>query len=638
MPERPPVASETDTTATISDPYPELDDYPHYRPYPVRPQPMRAAPRSARIALVPGVLSATLATGVVAAFLVPVDRPGLGWLLAGLATAGAVYTVDRHARRAISSTSEMEGGEAAADEATFDSIGAQRHTDDAPHADAVGQRRVSDEPDTVAVATGRGLDGPAAVTVVQGHGGDELDIVSADDAAASTGVGPSGVGTTDPGGFDDESDSDSARSANSDGEVATPAGVRLDARSRVLLGRIWWAGLALALLGVGVIRGAPWLFVLCVLVAGVTGSLAVVGKRSMYGLLFDALIVPFAATTVLPWLAGGVRRARGWSAEGSRRLWWSLAVTAGLLLVFVPLLAGADPVFADLVNGLVPRVDAAALTRWSLVFVVAGLGTAGALYVLAGPPPVAEGAGSILGQRVRRFSQLEWGIPVAALIVVFAAFLGTQMAVLFGGDGYVQRTAGLTYAEYARSGFWQLSIVSLLALAVIAAVLGFAAQVVSAERVRLRLAVAVLSVLTLVIVASALHRMWTYQQAYGFTVLRVLVSVAEVWIAVVYLLVLASLVRLDRRWVPRTALGAAAATLLVLAVLNPEQYVAERNIARWQSGRSLDADYLGTLSTDVLPAIDQLPAAERDEIATAVRARLTPDTWYSWNLSRARAH
>ncbi|MTE14222.1 DUF4173 domain-containing protein [Nocardia sp. CT2-14] len=405
---------------------------------------------------------------------------------------------------------------------------------------------------------------------------------------------------------------------------------------------MWWAAVALALLGVGGFRAAPWLFVLCVVGAAAAGSLAVV-RRSVYGLWFDVPAVPFAGLTSVPWLSRAVTRARGRVGTGSQRIWWSLAVAVALLVLVVPLLTGADAVFARLVHGLLPRIDVPAVVRWGLVFVAAGLGTAGALYLLAGPPPVAASEGSESGMDplgwmgVRRFSPIEWGIPLGALTIVFAAFVGAQIAVLFGGDDYVQRTAGLTYAQYARSGFWQLSIVSMLTLAVIGTVLRHALRQTPTQRRWLRGAVTVVTASTLVIVASAVHRMWTYQQAYGFTVMRLLVEVFEGWIALVYLLLLASLVRLRRGWVPRAAVGAALATLLALAVVNPERFVAERNVQRWQSGKSLDTDYLSTLSPDVLPVADRLPAAERAAIANVIRARLSQDSWQGWNYARATA-
>ncbi|WP_433560379.1 DUF4153 domain-containing protein [Nocardia sp. CA-151230] len=540
-----------------------------------------------------GLLAATVAAGCAGAILLPLDRPGVGWLLAGLAITGAVYAVDRSARQTVSAEHDIVPAAREAHAAATAASGTVSAAQPAP------------EPRTSPTATGRSAGaGSVADPAVAGPG------------EPGDGAGTGGAGRMRPGG---------------------PGWT-----GRASWDRIWWAGVALALLGVGVFRSAPWLFVLCVLGAAMAGSLAVV-RRSVYGLWFDLLAVAFAGLNSLPWLYRAVTRARGRFGNGSQRVWWSVAVASALLVMVVPLLAGADAVFAGLVDGLMPRIDVPAVVRWGFVFVVVGSGTAGALYLLAGPPSVADDAGPGQGMDplgwlgVRRFSPIEWGIPVGALTIVFAAFVGTQVVVLFGGDGYVQRTAGLTYAEYARSGFWQLSIVSMLTLAVIGIVLRHALQDTVIERRWLRGAVTVVIGLSLVIVASALHRMWTYQQAYGFTVLRLLVEVFEAWIALVYLLLLASLVWLRRGWVPRAAVGAALATLLALAVANPERFVAERNVVRWQAGKSLDTGYLSTLSPDVLPVADRLPDAERAAVANVIRAHLSDDSWQGWNYARATA-
>ena len=63
-----------------------------------------------------------------------------------------------------------------------------------------------------------------------------------------------------------------------------------------------------------------------------------------------------------------------------------------------------------------------------------------------------------------------------------------------------------------------------------------------------------LCLLTLVVVASALYRMHVYEEAYGFTRLRLLVSVFEGWLGLVVLLVLGAGLRLRGSWVPRAVL------------------------------------------------------------------------------------
>ncbi|MEU2041959.1 DUF4153 domain-containing protein [Nocardia niwae] len=403
-------------------------------------------------------------------------------------------------------------------------------------------------------------------------------------------------------------------------------------RGKRYAGRVGWTALALALLAVGTVRAAGWLFALCVIAACLAASPAVIGRRSANGVLYDTLAVWLETVAAVPWAYAGTGRRRGGNATRAWRLGLSVAVTVVLLAVFVPLLGSADALFAALLETVTPDVDPPSVLRWTVLFAVAGLGVLGALFVLAGPPPPATAAAG--GRTLRR---PEWALPVGALAILFAAFVATQFVALFGGDDYVQETSGLTYAEYARTGFWQLSAVTVLTLAVLMVVLRWAAQDTAADRWWLRGLLTAVSVLALVIVASALGRMWIYQQAYGFTVLRLLVEACELWLGVVYVLVLAAVLRLRRAWLPRAVLGTAMVALLALAVADPERLIAQQNIDRWQRGKALDIDYLGTLSPDILPATDRLPEPLRADIRSRLRADLDGDTWRSWNLSRAGA-
>ncbi|MFD0000625.1 DUF4153 domain-containing protein [Nocardia sp. NPDC127526] len=647
-------------------------------PYPRAPLPPRVPPRSMRVPLPRGALLATALTGIAAAVFIPLDRPGIGWLLAGSATAGAVYTVDRMARRATPTDATADGSPA---EATPDSLPTATTPSGSPVAVAsagspavAGVASTSSENSSGNPGTGGAGRAPRTRGVAQGAGAGggstaadhEISETPGAQSAADeqSGEGPQGLSARPNAqaehGEEAAAGERSARGAGIGAGVAASAARNCgDPGSLGALRRwapLWWSAIAMGLLGVGAVRAAEWLFVLCLLGAAVAGSLAVV-RRSVYGLVFDMLAVPVSAVMSVPWLYRGVQRVRGRRVSSVQRVGWSVVATLGVLVVFVPLLAGADAVFARLVESVMPEFEVDSVVRWVFVGIVAGLGAAGALYLLAGPPPAAGESDSVAGRLVRkRWSRIEWGLPMGALTLVFAVFVGTQLAVLFGGAEYVRRNADLTVAEYARSGFWQLSVVSMLTLAVIAVVQTWAAQQEARDRLWLRVAVAAVSVLTLVIVASALHRMWLYQQSFGFTVLRLLVEVFEVWIGVVYLLVLASLVRLRRHWVPRAAIGAGAATLLVLAVVNPELLIADRNIDRWLAGttvavdpgeeqytgsretkQDLDIDYLRGLSTDVLPATDRLPEPQRSAIENAIRHGLEDDTWQGWNRSRSAA-
>jgi hypothetical protein len=378
---------------------------------------------------------------------------------------------------------------------------------------------------------------------------------------------------------------------------------------------VGWAAATVLLVGVGTLRAAEWLFALCLLAAVVTASLAVSGGRSVTALVFGA-------ATAFPSIGKGFRRFRG-----GGRMTVSVSIGVGMVVIFGALFGAADPDFAALLSDSVPTVDAASTFRTLFLFCGGGLIAAGALR-----PFVRTRQLKPSRTVVRR---LEWAVPVGMLVALFAVFVGVQMVSWFGGSAYVLRTADLTYAQYARTGFWQLSAVTVLTLAVIGVTARIAPRESAADRLWLRGILGALSVLTLVVVASALSRMWAYQEAYGFTVLRLLVEVCEVWLGVVYLLVIAAGVRLSGRWVPKAMLGTAVASLLVLAALNPEYLVARQDVLRWQQTQRLDTLYLSELSVDILPALDDLPHRLR-ACATPWQS-LPADDWREWNASRSAA-
>jgi hypothetical protein len=400
--------------------------------------------------------------------------------------------------------------------------------------------------------------------------------------------------------------------------------------------RVVWAAAALSLMVIGTVRGAGWLFLLCLPVAAWAGSIAVAGGRSLRALVVGAVAVPIAAVRGLPWfIRSGNSIGRG--GPGRARLVLSALIGVVLVAVFGALLSSADAAFSNIVGRLLPSLAPGSVFRFAFYFVVGTLGTVGACYVRLRPPAVNEGVAAGGRGTVR---PLEWLVPVALVDLLFAAFVAVQLAVLFGGSRLVLERADLTYAEYARKGFWQLLVVTLLTLVVIAIAARKAPRESASDRLIVRAGLGALAVLTMVIVASALYRMWTYEQAYGFTRLRVLVSTCELWLGVVFLLIIVAGVRLRARWMPRAVALTAVVALIGLGVLNPDRFIAQENVARWQDTGKIDVCYLSTLSVDAVPVLDWLPDVQRSQalwpIANDLR-ELGDDPWAGWNLSRSQA-
>jgi hypothetical protein len=402
--------------------------------------------------------------------------------------------------------------------------------------------------------------------------------------------------------------------------------------------RFGWSAATVALLGVGTLRAAGWLFLLCLATAALTGVLAITGGRSMRGMIVALLMAPIAALRAVPWATRGaaaIGRRRPGGASGARVV-ATVAVSLILLLIFGGLFASADAAFADVLSRILPHVNAGTLVRWVFVFAVTAGMLFGAAFLRAMPPDLSGLDGRPGRRRVARF---EWAVPLGLLVTLFAGFVGVQLAVLFGGSRHVLETAGLTYAEYARGGFWQLAVVTGLTLLVLAGAARWAPRDTRADRTLIRILLGSLAGLTLVIVASALHRMNLYSDTYGLTRLRVLVAACEVWLGLVFLLVLVAGIRLRGGWLPRVAVAAGVLALLGLAAVNPDGLIADRNIARYQRLHKIDVSYLANLSADAVPALDKLAPEQRDCVLRFIAADLAADAddWRGWDQGRQRA-
>ncbi|WP_036408398.1 DUF4153 domain-containing protein [Microbispora rosea] len=408
-------------------------------------------------------------------------------------------------------------------------------------------------------------------------------------------------------------------------------------RGRITPWTVAFGLLAYALVSVALFRDADWLVGPVLLAAFGVGSLAVSGGgRGWLAVIKGGVSVVFALLP-LPWfLAGPLRRLK------RRRMLPTLVsalVTVVLLAVFGLLFSSADAVFSAFLSDLLRTPDwVRSLPYRIFVFCVfAGLAAAA---VLVGLRPVAEPAAPDLRMSLGR---QVWVIPLLGLNVLFAAFVTVQITVLFGGSRRVLTTAGLTYAEYARSGFFELVTVSLFVLGIVAAAVALLRRESRADRWLLAVLLGLLCAFTLVILASALHRLGLYTDAYGLSRLRASVEATIWWLGAVFVLVLAvGAVRLaggGTSWFFRALVLLTGVSLLAFAVWDPDARVAETQLAV-RGVERLDHGYLSELGAEAVPILDRLPEPDRSCVLSDVVAfndLWRPDPWNGWNLARARA-
>jgi Domain of unknown function (DUF4153) len=402
------------------------------------------------------------------------------------------------------------------------------------------------------------------------------------------------------------------------------------------------------------IRATPWLVPLDVLAAG--GLLALGASLARGGSLADLTIprvvlravhagvhaVAAPAFVAAP-VRGAVREqvGDGRRAELGVRIVRGLLLAAPILVLLGVLLASADAVFASFF-----RVDVDPVTpAGHIAALVAGAWGAAALLRVASVTPPGR-----LPALRPPLGAVEACVVLACLCALFAVFTAAQLVALSEGGRHVLATAGLTYAEYARSGFFQLLAVAVITLGVLLLLRAATRLASPGQRATFTAVAEVAVALTMVIVVVAVRRLNLYQDAFGLTMLRLYSELFSYWIGAVFLFLGAALAGVGhgRGWLVGAAVAAGLALLLALNVANPEAVVARDQLAGTRQVQRIDVAYVARLSEDAVPTVAARmpgldPAARAD-----LRARLCaaePDGvspsrftgWAAWNLGRERA-
>jgi hypothetical protein len=403
--------------------------------------------------------------------------------------------------------------------------------------------------------------------------------------------------------------------------------------------------LALALIW----RDSPTLFGLNLLALGVVAALATPRLRAR-GLA--RVGVSDCATGALE-LAGGTAAGtagllfseidwRGLPDDGPiRRLRGpvvGLLAAVPVAALFGGLLMDADPVFDRLVtdtialrlDALAPHASAILLWAWF---------AAGLLRTIFGDAalvrPVARPHG--------RFGLGEVATVLGVVDLLFLVFVAVQFRYLFGGAELVRSVTGLSYAEYARSGFFQLVTVAALSLPLLLAADWALGCRDRRQLRRFRLLALAMLLLLDVMLASALYRMRLYSAEYGLTELRFYTTAFMAWLVVVLGWFAATVLRGRRSRFAPGAVVAGALVLGALNLLNPDAMIARVNLARAAEGREVDARYAARLSADAVPTLlglaEALPMGDRCAVRAALQARWAGELagGRRWNMGVSRA-
>lgn len=353
--------------------------------------------------------------------------------------------------------------------------------------------------------------------------------------------------------------------------------------------------------------------------------------------------------------AGAAFSALSRSEERGRR---RLAVAAGclgalgLVAVLLPVLVSADTLFAMAVRGLLLFIR----EHLSTGLYRCGVGVLltpfvfGLLYRLGHPEPLKKP----VRPKARTADGAGFVMVLAALDGMYLLFLAVQSVGLFGGAEYLSQK-GISYADWARSGFFQMVSVTVVNLAVILLAVTFSRRP-GRSWTALRALSAVLTAESLFLLASSVWRMSLYVSAYGLSFKRVMTY----WGMAVMAVFLTAAAR--KIWRPgfafcRVAFLAALLCWVAVSFVPVDYLVAKDHVDRYLDGTTnvVDVEYLAEdLSYDALSPLERLDenqsvsryaGADWDGTQTLsellnsrrAEARRECSHWESWSLSACLA-
>lgn len=274
-----------------------------------------------------------------------------------------------------------------------------------------------------------------------------------------------------------------------------------------------------------------------------------------------------------------------------------LVIAIPLLIIMGLLLSSADMVFSDFLGNI---LDVIVLPE--NFFGVLFMFVFGFFASFCGLCFMFEDAGNI------KFNQKRNGEPIiaitimAALSVMYLTFSVVQILYLFVGGFTLPE--GVTYAEYARTGFFQLLVVC---------VLNLIAVLVMKKRFKknkvLDIILMIVSGCTYIMIASSAMRMIMYIRAYHLTFMRVFVLVALFTLAVLLGGVIVSIFKESFSFF-RYGVLVVSVIYILFAFSHSEYFIAKYNFAHSSDStltstqyKNIDVSYISGLSSDAAPAI-----------------------------------
>lgn len=193
---------------------------------------------------------------------------------------------------------------------------------------------------------------------------------------------------------------------------------------------------------------------------------------------------------------------------------------------------------------------------------------------------------------------------------------------------------GYSYADYARQGFFELFAVSLINLMVITVMSLHSKKSGRNKSAALKFYNVMLSIFTLILIATAISKMVMYISVYGLTQLRFYTTWFMLLLAVIFVMIIVKQFRYDFRFARHISI---AFTIMFgfLCFSRPDSIIAAYNIEMYNAGylNELDTSAIMELSDDAVLTAFNKGAVSAKDAEKRFERRLKSDTFNRYNIS-----
>ena len=313
-------------------------------------------------------------------------------------------------------------------------------------------------------------------------------------------------------------------------------------------------------------------------------------------------------------------------------------ITLPIAAVFTLLLSSADAIFGDFAERVltffVPQSAGSIVEQFFLIVIFTVISLVAFWTMVSDQVEIRSEPSPQAKTHRFRLNMIEASMVLGSVNFLFTTFVLIQARYFFGGQANIT-AQGYTYAEYARRGFYELLAVSCMTLLLLVTLENVTYRKREEEKT-FRGLVVLMVVLTFVILIAAFRRLNLYENAYGYTRIRVMSGTFMIWLAVLLLVLLVAILRHRSDIVLIGCTATALGFILTLNLMNLDGFIASHNIARFEDAGKLDVPYLLSLSDDAIPTVatlidnPELGAPEREQLLSGLAPRF-------YELDRDRA-